>query len=161
MSRVEFLRKAHGWSRLELASRAGVTESTIIRAERRSPTALQARNLEKIARAFDVPIGELLKAPNARRAKIKNTPSGRPAVTVLGKSAPDRDVLFIHDLAYELRSTVRRLRMILKTEPWKLPERLPSIDKRDRWSRLSVDRWLELLHPERKRATARLIPAGR
>ena len=156
-SRVEILRKAHGWSRLELATRAGVTESTIIRAERTSPTALQARNLEKIARAFDVQIGELLKAATARRAKVKPIETKHP--TVLGHGAPDPDVLFIHDLAYELRTTVRRLRAILKTEPWKLPERLPSIDKRDRWSRVSVDRWFELLHPERKRG--RLTAAGR
>ena len=138
MSRVETLRKRRNWSRLELASRAGVTESTIIRAERTSPTALQARNVEKIARALEVSVGELLETADIDKPIIR-------------KGAPDPDVLFIHDLAYELRTTVRRLRTILKAEPWKLPERLPSIDKRDRWSRVSVDRWLELMQSERKR----------
>ena len=141
MFRVETLRKGRNWSRLELATRAGVTESTIIRAERTSPTALQARNVEKIARALEVSVAELLEAPDTDKPIIR-------------KGASDPDVLFIHDLAYELRTTVRRLRAILKAEPWKLPERLPSIDKRDRWSRVSVDRWLELVHADRKRLRA-------
>ena len=141
MSRVETLRKARGWSRLDLAARAAVTESTIIRAERTNPPALQARNLEKIAHALDVSLSDLLDPLDAD-----------PRHPALGP--PDPDVLFIHDLAYELRTTVRRLRAILKTESYKLPERLPAIDKRDRWSRASVERWLEYHDQDRKRRTA-------
>lgn len=143
-SRVELLRKGRNWSRLELATRAGLTESTIIRAERSNARHVQARSIEKIARALDVSLSELLEAPGT------TAPIGDDA-------SSDSDVLFIYDLAHALRTTVRRLRAILKTEPWKLPERLPSIDKRDRWSRVSVDRWLELLHPERKRPAGRLM----
>ena len=138
MSRIEILRKARSWSRLELATRAGVTESTIVRAERTQPPALQTRSIEKIARALDVTTSELLETPDTDPSAFSD-------------SGSDPDVLFIQDLAYQLRTSVRRLRTILKTEPWKLPERLPSIDKRDRWSRVSVDRWLELLQPDRKR----------
>ena len=137
-SRLEMLRKARGWSRLELATRAGITESTIIRAERSNGRHVQARSLEKIAHALGSASSELLETP-------------KHAGALLLDDAPDPDVLFIHDLADELRTTVRRLRAILKTEPWKLPERLPAIDKRDRWSRVSVDRWLELMQSERKR----------
>jgi transcriptional regulator with XRE-family HTH domain len=140
-SRVETLRKARGWSRLDLATRATVTESTIIRAERTNPPALQTRNLEKIAHALDVSLSDLLDPPDDDPRHHAN-------------GEPDPDVLLIHDLAYELRSTVRRLRAILKTEPWKLPERLPAIDKRDRWSRVAVERWLEYRDQDRKRRTA-------
>ena len=149
MSRLQALRKARGWSRLELATRAGVTESTIIRAERSNGRHVQGRSLEKIARALGSPSSELLETPDDAGALL------------LDDGTPDPDVLFIHDLANALRTSVRRLKEILKTEPWKLPERLPAIDKRDRWSRVSVDRWLELVHSDRKRATGRLMPAGR
>jgi transcriptional regulator with XRE-family HTH domain len=59
---VETLRKALGWSLLDLAAAAGVTVSTIMRAERTHPPALQMHNLEKIAHALDVTVGDLLAA---------------------------------------------------------------------------------------------------
>jgi len=145
MSRVAFLRKASGWSRLDLAIRAGVTESTIIRAERTG--AIQTRTLEKIARALSVPITDLLSPPEP------------DALPVIG--ADDPDVLFIQDLADELRTSVRRLRTILKTEPWKLPERLPSLDKRDRWARAAVDKWLESRGQDHKRRTSAALVGAR
>jgi transcriptional regulator with XRE-family HTH domain len=145
MSRVALLRKASGWSRLDLAIRAGVTESTIIRAERTG--AIQARTLEKIARALSVPVADLLSPPEP------------DALPVLG--ADDPDVLFIQDLADELRTSVRRLRAILKSEPWKLPERLPSLDKRDRWARAAVDKWLESRGQDHKRRTSASLVGAR
>jgi transcriptional regulator with XRE-family HTH domain len=151
MSRVALLRKASGWSRLELATRAGVTESTIIRAERTDPPAIQSRNLEKIARALTVSVAELLTAPD---------PGDDAHPSPRGADRHDPDVLFIHDLADELRSTVRRLRSVLKTEPWKLPERLPALDKRDRWSRAAVDKWLESRDQDRKRRTSAAALVG-
>lgn len=151
MSRVAHLRKASGWSRLELATRAGVTESTIIRAERTDPPAIQSRNLEKIARALTVSVAELLAAPDP----------GDDALPSPRADRHDPDVLFIHDLADELRSTVRRLRNVLKTEPWKLPERLPALDKRDRWSRAAVDKWLESRDQDRKRRTSAALVGAR
>jgi len=51
MSRVAFLRKASGWSRLDLAIRAGVTESTIIRAER-SRVSLIGERVREICEGF-------------------------------------------------------------------------------------------------------------
>jgi len=148
MSRVALLRKASGWSRLDLATRAGVTESTIIRAERTDPPALQTRNLEKIARALSVTVADLL------------TPAADDGLPVVAGPTHDPDVLFIHDLADELRTTVRRLRAILKTDPWKLPERLPSLDKRDRWARAAVDKWLESRDQDRKRRTSAAALVG-
>ncbi len=148
MSRVALLRKASGWSRLELATRAGVTESTIIRAERTDPPALQTRNVEKIAHALGVSVAELLTVPDSD-----------PRET-LGANGRDPDVLFIHDLADALRTTVRRIRGLLKTEPWKLPERLPALDKRDRWARAAVDKWLESRDQDRKRRTSAAAFAG-
>jgi transcriptional regulator with XRE-family HTH domain len=145
MSRVALLRKASGWSRLDLALRAGVTESTIIRAERTG--AIQARTLDKIARALSVPVGDLLAPPE---------PAALPPM-----DADDPDVLFIQDLADELRTSVRRLRTILKNEPWKLPERLPSLDKRDRWARAAVDKWLESRGEDRKRRTSAALVGAR
>lgn len=144
-SRVALLRKARSWSRFDLATRAGVTESTIIRAERTQPPAVQARTLEKIAHALEVPVTELLDPADTDAAFLED--------------APDPDVLFVHDLAYELRSTPRRLKAILKTEPWKLPERLPPLDKRDRWSRAAVDKWLESREQDRKRRTSAALVA--
>ena len=125
------LRKARQLSRLDLATRAGLTESTIIRAERSTPPAVQARTIEKIAHALGVPVGELLAPP-------------RPVTPV---TAADPDVLFIQDLARELRTTVRRLRTLLEHEPWKLPAPLPTLEKkRLRWSRVTVDKWLAFQH---------------
>ena len=148
MSRLEQLRKIRAWTRLDLATRAGLTESTIVRAERTDPPALQARTLEKIARAFDVPMGELLAAPSDE--------GGHP----LRGDRPDPDVLFVHDLALAVRISVRRIRALLKTEPWKLPERLPALDKRDRWSRIAVDKWLESRELDRKRRTSAALVRG-
>ena len=140
-SRLEQIRKARRLSRLDLATLADLTESTIIRAERSTPPPVQARNLEKIARALNVPVTDLL---------VPATESEQ-AGTVGVIAASERDVLFIQDLAHELRTTVRRLRALMKREPWKLPEPLPALDKRTRWSRVAVERWLELIEPDRKR----------
>lgn len=62
------LRNERGWSYDELAARAGVGRATLVSIEsgkpRRNPKASATRgNLEtwyKIARAFDVPLGDLL-----------------------------------------------------------------------------------------------------
>jgi transcriptional regulator with XRE-family HTH domain len=150
MSRVALLRKAFGWSRLELATRSGVTESTIIRAERTDPPAIQTRNLEKIARGLSVSVAELLAAD-----------PGDEVLPARAADLHDPDVLFIHDLADELRTTVRRLRSVLKAEPWKLPERLPALDKRDRWARAAVDKWLESRDQDRKRRTSAALVGAR
>jgi len=149
-SRVEALRKARGWSRLELAALAGVTEHTIIRAERTAGSGVQTRSLVKIASALEVSVGELM-----------GLATDDPAAVPLAPVA-DPDVLFIQDLARELRSTVRGLRRIYKREPWKLPEPLPSLDRRLRWSRVVVERWLELRDGDRKqraRASRELVGA--
>lgn len=57
------------------------------------------------------------------------------------------DVLLIDELAALMRcsvSTIRnRIRAAGETEPWQLPPRLPSVDKRHRWSRAVVTAWLE------------------
>ena len=144
-SAIALFRKRRRWSRVDLATAAGVTESTIVRAEGATPPAIQARNLEKIARALDVPIAALMELSQ-----------GAPGPDDLDDAqelaaAPDADVLLIYDLARALRTTVRRLRAILKAEPWRLPERLPPIDTRDRWSRIVVDRWLEQRDADRRR----------
>lgn len=150
-SRLEELRRARGWSRVDLAAHANVTESTIIRAERTTPPAIRTRSLAAIAKALEVPVGELLEPLDLGDADAVPGP------------ALDRDVLFMPDLAPLLRTTVRRLRKILKAEPWKLPETLPPLDNRPRWSRVAVERWLELRDTERRtreRAAGRLV-AGR
>jgi transcriptional regulator with XRE-family HTH domain len=147
---LETLRKARRLSRLELATMAGVTESTIVRAERSitQPPPLQVRSLERIAQALEVSVTDLFHRPSGAKVWAKTPRTADPA----------RDVLFIQDLARELRTTVRRLRDVLKHEPWKLPELLPSIDKRPRWARAVVDRWLERENRQREldaRALAR------
>src|SRR4029453_17021930 len=134
-SRLEALRKARGWSRLELATHANVTESTIIRAERSNPPAIRTASLAAIAGALDVSVAELLEPP-----------------------VGDRDVLFLPALAVELRSSVRRLRAILKSDPDKLPAPLPALDNRARWSRIAVERWLEERRDKERRA--RRLAAG-
>ena len=150
VTRLEAIRKAQRLSRLDLAVRAGVTESTIVRAERptTSTPAVQARSLEKIAAALEVPIAELLKVDDARQ--------GRPSRPPMRRHNPD--ILFVQDLALELRSTARRIRELLRDEPHMLPEPLPAIDHRPRWSRVIVDRWLEKENRQREldaRALAR------
>jgi transcriptional regulator with XRE-family HTH domain len=150
-SRLEELRKARGWSRLELATHANVTESTIIRAERTTPPPIRTTSLAAIARALEVSVAELCEPLEL----------GEPD-TVPGP-ALDADVLFMPDLARVLRTTVRRLRAIRKGEPWKLPEELPALDNRPRWSRVKVEHWLELRDAERRtreRAAAR-VAGGR
>ena len=141
MSRIAILRKLRGWSRVDLAERANVTETTIVRAERHDPPPVQTRTLEKIALALDTTAGALM-----------HEHSDPDAVPVPPR---DPDVLFIQDLAPLLRTTVRRLRHTMKVTPWLLPEPLPSLDKRWRWSRVVVERWLELREQDRRhRSTA-------
>ena len=157
-SRIAQLRQARGWSRLDLAALAGVTESTIIRAERTTPPALQARSLDKIAGALQVPVSELYAGALRDDDAVS---SWAPASEVVPFSSSEPDVFFIQDLARELRSTVRRLRAVLKREPWKLPEPLPSLDNRPRWARVAVERWLESREQDRKRLTAATrVPAS-
>lgn len=53
----------------------------------------------------------------------------------------DNAVLFLDDLARELRTSVSTLRRRLAAGD-DLPPRLPAIDKRPRWTRAAVDAWL-------------------
>jgi len=146
-SRIESLRHARTWSRLELATLADVTEATIIRAERHDPPPVNTRTLAKIAAALGVPVVDLL-APATDATGVVLPPN----------TSGDPDVLFIQDLAVILRTTVRRVAGLMKRTPWLLPEPLPPIDKRWRWSRVVVDRWLELRDQDR-RARARAMAA--
>ena len=144
-SPIAHYRQQRGWSRVQLALRAEVTESTIQRAERLTPPRLHMRTLDAIAKALDVPVAELLGPPAGE------DPDSDDATTApLGTG----DVLFVADLALILRTSERRIKKILATEPWPLPERLPAIDKRDRWARVVVLKWLELVDPERTRRAA-------
>ncbi len=59
---------ARGWSQYELAKRAKMQQSTISKWFQSVPTTPSSRSLKKVAKAFDMPIGELLeekKAPDA------------------------------------------------------------------------------------------------
>jgi transcriptional regulator with XRE-family HTH domain len=152
-SAIGLLRKRRGWSRLELATAAGVTESTITRAEKSTPPAVNLRSLGRIADALEVTVGALL--------ELSTGAPGPDDDDDALELAHDRDVLFSADLARELRTSVRRLRAILKVEPWKLPERLPAIDRRDRWSRVVVERWLELHDADRRARQAAARAGGR
>jgi hypothetical protein len=53
----------------------------------------------------------------------------------------DHAVLFLDDLARELRTSVSTLRRRLAAGD-DLPPRLPAIDKRPRWTRAAVEAWL-------------------
>lgn len=58
--RIKELRKARGWNQTDLAARAGLRQGTIANLEtgaRDNPT---QETLDKLARAFDIPIAELL-----------------------------------------------------------------------------------------------------
>lgn len=50
-------------------------------------------------------------------------------------------ILFLEDLARELRTSVSTLRRRIAAGD-DLPPRLPAIDKRPRWTRAAVDAWL-------------------
>ena len=58
--RVAELRKRRGWSQAELGRRAGVSASTINRAERGETRTLSLNNLEKLARALGISPRSLL-----------------------------------------------------------------------------------------------------
>ena len=92
MSRIEELRKARGWSRFELGTLAGVTEHTILRAERTSPPAVQARSLEKIAQALGVSLAELhavnTEGGGGGGGKKNKPPGAPPALLFFKKFAP-------------------------------------------------------------------------
>lgn len=57
------------------------------------------------------------------------------------------DVLLIDDLAKLLRCSTRTIRQRIADahgrEPWNLPPRMPAIDKRHRWNKVIVERWLD------------------
>lgn len=155
-TRLAALREARHLSQLELAVRAGVTESTIKRAERSldGAPALQMRSLRKIADALDVPVAELLQVAEPRRGyrRIGRRPKA---------PEPPDAVLFVQDLALELRISARKIRTLLKDAPWTLPETLPAFDNRPRWARVVVERWLEKDNRQRELTTRALVRARR
>jgi len=51
------------------------------------------------------------------------------------------DVLFIDDLARQLRTSRRTIARLRRQRVFPIPE-LDSLDKRPRWSRVAVDRYL-------------------
>jgi predicted DNA-binding transcriptional regulator AlpA len=53
----------------------------------------------------------------------------------------DHAILFLDDLARELRTSVSTLRRRIAAGD-DLPPQLPAIDKRPRWTRAAVDAWL-------------------
>ncbi len=59
--RLRELRERRGWSQAELGRRAGVSASTVNRAERGETRTLSLGNLEKLAQALGVQPGSLLK----------------------------------------------------------------------------------------------------
>lgn len=60
--RVRELRKARGWTQVDLAHRAGVNQGTISRIEAGVTRGIDLDTLEKLARAFGVSPARLLKA---------------------------------------------------------------------------------------------------
>lgn len=53
----------------------------------------------------------------------------------------DQDVLFISDLARELRCSVTTIKARLSHAPHRLPPPMASIDRRPRWHRPTVEAW--------------------
>lgn len=59
-NRLKELRKKHGYTQEELAGRAGVDYKHIQKLESNVPPSVRIDTLEKLAKAFDVPITKLL-----------------------------------------------------------------------------------------------------
>lgn len=75
---IRQLRESHGWSQEQLAEHASLNRSYVGELERGAAIA-SIVTVEKIARAFGVPIGRLLTAPEEEPA---------PAGTSLAAAAP-------------------------------------------------------------------------
>ncbi len=68
---VRALREAHAWSQEELAEHAGLNRSYVGEIERGTAIA-SIVTVDKLARAFDVPIATLLHVPSADRLPVEN-----------------------------------------------------------------------------------------
>jgi hypothetical protein len=69
-------------------------------------------------------------------------PRDRSDEETAGRAGGKPDVLFLDDLARELRCSRRTLETRRRNGTLPIPE-LPSIDKRPRWSRAAVERYLD------------------
>lgn len=67
--RVAELRAERGWTQEELADRAGVSRATIIRIESDKNRRADFEVLEKLAAAFNVTPGSLIRAVDAKRKR--------------------------------------------------------------------------------------------
>ena len=63
MKRIAQLRKERGWSQMRLATEAGLHVQTVSEAERGYRGDPAPQTLEAIARAFEVPVTDLLAEP--------------------------------------------------------------------------------------------------
>jgi transcriptional regulator with XRE-family HTH domain len=138
VSTLRALREARGLSQVALAQLAGVHELTILRIEkRRNARGIKFDTLRKLADVLGVHPHQLL----GRTAIPKDDPPPEPVELPVPPMADD--VLFIADLAEVLRCSDSTIRRTLMRRPWDLPRPLASVDKRYRWSRQIVERWLQ------------------
>lgn len=133
MTWLEALRHARKWTMADLAARAGVNPSTILRIEA-TPDGHAPRGrgatLAKLAAALGVPLTDVLQPG----------PPARPPAEIPTRRA----VVTLPDFAAELNMSARTLRRVVQTRPDALPPPLPALgDRVHRWSRTVVDRWLE------------------
>ncbi len=70
--KVTKLREERGWGKQELERQSGVTRATIVAIEKGEQTNPTKRTLEGLARAFQVPIGELFSTEEAPELKLSS-----------------------------------------------------------------------------------------
>jgi transcriptional regulator with XRE-family HTH domain len=59
-SRIRELRKKYGYSQEELAERSGIEYKHVQRLESKKPCDVKLSTMEKLAKAFKIPVSELL-----------------------------------------------------------------------------------------------------
>jgi transcriptional regulator with XRE-family HTH domain len=80
-TRVRDLRKAKGWSQIELAKRAGITQSTVSRVEAGDSKSSTADTMASLERALDLPPGSLTASSGVPLPEMQTVPSPDAAPT--------------------------------------------------------------------------------
>lgn len=104
--RLRELRQARGWTLGVLSERSGISVSSLSKVEN-GQISMTYDNLIKLARGFDIELGELFAAPR------RSLPVGRRAVTRRGTGAPHETAGYVYELLGTEMSPKRMVPMIM------------------------------------------------
>jgi transcriptional regulator with XRE-family HTH domain len=118
-----------------LAHESGVARLTIYRIEHGQTDRVQMKTIRQLAATLGVTAEAL--------TEWRQTPAPDPAAIARDDLGAD-EVLFASDLARLVKCGLDHLLALARTRPELLPKAIdPPIDRRPRWSRMIVERWLD------------------